>query len=221
MENAAVPIPDSLQACYVAWLKARRGKRPSANQLAFDAHWIDRLLQLKTDLNTGRWQPASTVSFIVQHPKTREIHAPDFADRIVHHLLVERLEPLFEPAFIHDSYANRQGKGSHAAVERLQEFIRCRNGVGWYLQLDIHDFFNSIDWRILYQQLCRRLVQCERRNRLPPAHALALRSLCHKLLTHKVVEWVSDPVAAARLPPHKRLANARPRVVKHCCAKLT
>ena len=40
--------------------------------------------------------------------------------------------------------------------------------------------------------------------------ALALQSLCHKLLTHKTVERVSDPAAAARIPPHKRLANAAP-----------
>jgi hypothetical protein len=99
----AIPIPVSLAACHAAWLKARRGKRPSANQLAFDARWLDRLLALKTALRAGAWQPARTVSFVVNHPKTREIHAPDFADRVVHHLLVERLEKFYEPIFIHDS----------------------------------------------------------------------------------------------------------------------
>ena len=49
---------------------------------------------------------------------------------------------------------------------------------------------------------------------------LALRSLCHKLLanTHrvqeplrgKVIALVRDPMAAALVPPHKRLANAAP-----------
>ena len=205
-----VAVPVSLAACHAAWLRARRGKRPSANQLAFEVRWMDRLLKLKTALRTGVWQPARTVSFIVSHPKTREIHAPDFADRVVHHLLVERLEKLYEPVFIHDSYANRLGKGSHAAVDRLQQFMRSRNGQGWYLQLDIHNYFNSINRHILYQMLCHRLQQCERRAELPAAHVLALRSLCHKLLANKVSETVRDPAAAARLPPHKRLANAAP-----------
>ena len=208
--SPAIAVPVSLVACYAAWLKARRGKRPSANQLAFEVRWLDRLLALKTALRTGNWQPARTVSFIVSHPKTREIHAPDFADRVVHHLLVERLEKLYEPVFIHDSYANRKGRGGHAAVDRLQQFMRSRNGQGCYLQLDIHNYFNSINRPILYQMLCHRLQQCEQRAGLPAAHALALRSLCHKLLANKVSASMRDPAAAARVPPHKRLANAAP-----------
>ncbi len=206
--SPSVSIPVSLLACYKAWRKARRGKRPSANQLAFDVRWLDNLLALKTLLRSGQWQPRRTVSFIVHHPKTREIHAPYFVDRIVHHLLVERLEPLFEPVFIHDSYANRKGRGSHAAVDRLQQFMRSR-GDGWYLQLDIHNFFNSIHRPTLYAMLCRRLAHVERRGGLSPPHSLALRSLCHKLLVHKVLETVRDPIAAAQLPAHKRLANAK------------
>ena len=99
--------------------------------------------QVRTALRAGQWQPGRTV--VVTHPKTREIHAPAFADRVVHHLLVERLEPLYEPVFIHDSFANRRGKGSHAAVDRLQAFMRARanmvQGGGWSLQLDIHNYW--------------------------------------------------------------------------------
>jgi hypothetical protein len=208
--SPTIAVPVSLEACHAAWLKARRGKRPSANQLAFEVRWLDRLLELKAALRAGEWQPARTVSFIVTHPKTREIHAPDFADRVVHHLLVERLEKLFEPVFIHDSYANRHGRGSHAAVDRLQQFMRSRNGQGWYLQLDIHNYFNSINRHILYRMLCHRLEQCMQRAVLTGEHIMALRSLCHKLLVNNVTELVRDPEAAARLPPHKRLANAAP-----------
>ncbi|MCF7999936.1 MAG: RNA-directed DNA polymerase [Methylovulum sp.] len=212
LPEPCIAIPVSLRACYKAWRKARRGKRPSANQLVFDIRWLDNLLALKEQLRAGHWQPKRTVSFIVHHPKTREIHAPYFADRIVHHLLVERLEPLFEPVFIHDSYANRTGKGSHAAVDRLQQFMRSLDGRpsgdGWYLQLDIHNFFNSIHRPTLYNLLCQRLAKVEQKGKIPPAHALALRSLCHKLLAHKVTELVRDSIAAALLPPHKRLANA-------------
>lgn len=82
------------------------------------------------------------------------------------------------------------------------------SGDGWYLQLDIHNFFNSIHRPTLYELLCQRLAKVEQKGKIPPAHALALRSLCHKLLARKVTEYVRDPVAAALLPPHKRLANA-------------
>ena len=120
--NVAVSVRFS--ACYHAWLQARQGKKPSANQLLFEARWLDNLQQLHSSLRAGCWQPAPTVCFTVTHPKTREIHAPDFADRIVHHLLVDRLQRLYEPVFIYDSYANRTGKGSHAAVDRRERMTR-------------------------------------------------------------------------------------------------
>jgi RNA-directed DNA polymerase len=215
MSEPVIPVPISFAACHAAWLKARRGKRPSADQLRFNARWLDNLLALHDQLRSGQWQPARTVSFVVQHPKVREIHAPAFADRIVHHLLVERLEKFYEPIFIHDSYANRQGKGSHAAVDRLQQFMRQRNDKkadgqngGWFLQLDIHNYFNSIHRPTLYNMLCQRLYQMQQRHVLPASHALALRSLCHKILAEKVLENVRDPHVAALLPPHKRLCNS-------------
>lgn len=215
--SPAVPVHIRLSAVWRAWVRARRGKKPSQNQLAFEARWLNELLALHATLRAGNWQPNRTVSFVVKHPKTREIHAPDFSDRVVHHIVVERLEKLYEPLFIHDSYANRAGRGSHSAVDRLQAFMRQRENMpgssvagGWYLQLDVHNFFNSIHRPTLYAMLCQRLAQAQRRGQLPVSHALALRSLYHKLLAQRVAERVRNPVAAAGVPPHKRLCNAAP-----------
>lgn len=206
----AIPVPMRFAALHAAWERARRGKRPSASQLAFASNWLLQLQQLHADVRAGRWAPRHTVSFIVQRPKTREIHSPHFADRVLHHWLVPRLEALYEPVFIHDSYANRQGKGSHAAVARLQRFMRQRNGQGWYLQLDVHNFFNSIHRPTLYGLLKRRLHQAQRQGNISAPKALALQSLCHKLLAQPAAEHCNNPAAARRLPPHKRLRNARP-----------
>ena len=78
----------------------------------------------------------------VQRPKLREIFAADFRDCVVHHVLVNYLEGIWEPVFIHGSYACRKGKGVHAAVARLQQFMReaTANGTrpAYTLQLDIH-----------------------------------------------------------------------------------
>ncbi len=200
-----VSVRVSLAQCHAAWLAARRGKKPSANQLRFASRWLQHLQQLQADLGAGTWVPRRTVSFVVNRPKTREIHAPDFADRVVHHWLVPQLEALYEPVFIYDSYANRRGKGSHAAVDRLQAFMRAQQnacgGKGWFLQLDVHNFFNTIHRPTLYQLLTSRL-DAKAGSHLP------LRSLCHKLLAHPVQEAVRNPEAVQRVPPHKRLCNA-------------
>lgn len=93
-----------LRALYDAWKAARRGKQPSGNQLAFDARWADGLLQLQRELKSGTWRPRPSTCFVATRPKAREIHAPDFADRIVHHWLVPKLEAIWERRFIADSY---------------------------------------------------------------------------------------------------------------------
>jgi RNA-directed DNA polymerase len=72
----------------------------------------------------------------------------------VHHILVDYLEGIFEPKFIFDSYACRKKKGIHLGVKRLQGYLRkvTLNGSrgAFYLQLDIANFFMSIDKDILY-----------------------------------------------------------------------
>ena len=160
----------SFRSLHAAWKRARRGKKPSPNQLSFDTHWIDGLLELEQQLVAGTWQPRPTTCFIATSPKAREIHAPDFADRIVHHWIVPQLEAIYEPIFIFDSFSNRKAKGTHAAVERLQAFMRevhSGQGGGWYLQLDIKNFnFNRIHRPTLYGLLKERMEKhgCRRSN---------------------------------------------------------
>jgi len=203
-----VAVPVRFAACTAAWQRASRGKKPSPNQLAFEARWLDNLQDLHTMLRSRRWQGHRTASFIVKQPKTREIHAPDFSDRVVHHLLVQRLEKICELVLIFDSFA------SHAAGDRLQSCMRQRENMAqsgaWYLQLDIHNYFNSIHRPTLYAKLCACLVQSERPGALPQQHALALRSLCHKLLAKHTTAIERDPAAARQLPRHKRLCHAAP-----------
>ncbi|MCL4880425.1 MAG: RNA-directed DNA polymerase [Anaerolineae bacterium] len=69
---------------------------------------------------------------------------------MVHHALCNLIEPLFEQQFIADSYANRVGKGTHRAVDRLQDFSRA---YPYVLRADIVKHFPSIDHAILFDIL--------------------------------------------------------------------
>ena len=199
----------SFRDLHRAWQRAKRHKVPSQNQLAFDANWIDGLLDLQEQINAGKWQPRPTTCFIAVKPKARQIHAPDFADRVVHHWLVPQLEAIYERGFIHHSYANRRGKGTHAAVDALRQHIRqVHNGQGggWYLQLDIRNFFNSIHrptlWGMLKTRMQRRDTP-EITQRV--VHALLRRSVEAQGVVHR-----STATERARVPEHKRLENAPP-----------
>lgn len=198
-----------LQDLHAAYRAARRGKKASPNQLDFDTLWLDRLLDLDREINTGTWRPSRSTCFIASQPKAREIHAPDFADRIVHHWLVPQLEAAYEPRFIFDSFSNRIGKGTHAAVQRLKNFVHQVNdgqGGGWYLQLDVANFFNSIHRPTLYRMLKRRME----RFGLPLIARQATHALLRSAPSAQGVEYLCTAAQRAQVPPHKRLENAAP-----------
>jgi RNA-directed DNA polymerase len=189
--------------------EARRCKRRSRSLLRFDSYWPDRLLEQQRQLEAGTWRPAPTLCTVVTHPKVREIHAPACGDRGVHHWVIKRLTPIYEPIFIFDSYANRKGKGSHAAVHRLWTFSRqvdSGQGGGWFLQLDIHNYFNSINRGILYGFLKRAMQRHD--------VALPVQRAVHALLrqspTQQGVVYRATAEERALVPPHKRLENAPP-----------
>jgi RNA-directed DNA polymerase len=138
----------------LAWRKAARGKRGTSGAAAFEHQAADRLLALQAELLDGRWRPGAYVHFEIREPKRRRISAAPFADRVVHHALCNLTEPLFERRFISDSYANRAGKGTHRAVDRLQALARSHRYV---LRLDIVKHFPSVDHAILLGLLARKL----------------------------------------------------------------
>jgi RNA-directed DNA polymerase len=82
------------------------------------------------------------------------ISAAPFRDRVVHHALCNVIEPVLERTFISDSYANRQGKGTHRALDRAQEFARRYRYV---LQIDVIQFFPAIDHTVLRTVLACKL----------------------------------------------------------------
>jgi RNA-directed DNA polymerase len=109
---------------YRCYLDCRRKKRDTINALKFEIRAEDNLLRLESELKTKTYRPSRSILFAARKPKLREIFAADFRDRVVHHVLVSYLEPLWEKIFIHDSYACRKGKGTHRAMKRLQGFLR-------------------------------------------------------------------------------------------------
>ncbi len=73
------------------------------------------------------------------------VSAAPFRDRVVHHAFCAIAEPLFERGFIHDSYANRTGKGTHRAIARYESF---QYRFGHVLRCDLYRYFPAIDHTI-------------------------------------------------------------------------
>ena len=115
---------------YRCYLACRKNKRNTINALKFEINAEEDILKLERELKAKAYRPSRSILFAARRPKLREIFAADFRDRVVHHILVDYLERIWEKVFIYDSYACRKGKGTHEAVMRLQSFLRkvSKNG---------------------------------------------------------------------------------------------
>ena len=187
---------------YKQYQLCRKNKRNTANALRFEVAQEKQLVLLQQELIRKTYQPGRSVCFFVAKPKLREIFAADFRDRIVHHLLVDYLESIWEPIFIYDSYACRKNKGIHGGVRRLQTMTRqvTHNGAkkAWFLQLDIHNYFMSIDKVILFQLL---------KQRLSDENALWLAALLVFYDCTKDYHLKGNQALMHAIAPHKTLFN--------------
>ncbi|MCK6576691.1 MAG: RNA-directed DNA polymerase [Anaerolineae bacterium] len=152
----------NFQSLYAAWRKARRGKRYTPSASAFESSLDEALLQLYEALSDESYRPGAYRSFTINEPKRRRISAAPFRDRVVHHALCAALTPIYERKFIYDSYANRVGKGTHAALDRCTQFMRKWRYV---LQCDIEQFFPAVDHALLKEMLARTIA-CRKTLRL-------------------------------------------------------
>lgn len=132
---------------------ASKGRRYQPAILRYVTNLEENLVNIQNHLIWQTWQPGQAKYFTIIDPKMRQVTAPPFADRIVHHALHSIIEPIFDRRFIYDSYACRKGKGSHEAVERTQYFLRSAKqlyGDNFYvIKCDIKSYFASIDHDIL------------------------------------------------------------------------
>ena len=142
----------SWENLWLAYGAAARGKRRQAAVARFEYRVEDELLALARELRERRYRPGPYARFSIREPKRRVISAAPFRDRVVHHALCNVIEPRFERLFIPDSDANRPGKGTHRALDRLQAFARRYRYV---LRADVVKHFPSIDHGILRATLAR------------------------------------------------------------------
>lgn len=142
--------PANLRA---AFLRAARGKSHRAEVIAYRADLKTNLAALREQLLTGTTQVGRYTQFRIFEPKERIIHAPVFAERVLHHALIGPAEADFERWSTADNYACRRGKGREAALRRAEHFARRH---GWFLKLDVRKYFDSIPHATLLAHLAPR-----------------------------------------------------------------
>lgn len=185
-----------------AYYDCRRRKRNTTNALEFEANLERNIMTLYRELADGSYRPGTSICFVVTRPKPREVWAADFRDRVVHHLLYNRIADRFHRSFIADSCACIPGRGTLYGANRLEHKVRSItqnwSSRAYYLKLDMANFFVSIDKNILHGLLARKITE-------PRVMWLTDTILFHD--PRENVRVKSTPGLLALIPPHKSLFN--------------
>ncbi|HLP99418.1 MAG TPA: RNA-directed DNA polymerase [Sideroxyarcus sp.] len=184
-----------------AYLDCRHTKRNKPSAIAFEIDLEANLCQLADELRRGAYKPGRSICFVITRPKPREVWAAEFRDRIVHHLLYNRISPRFYAGFIADSCACIPGRGTLYGAKRLEAKIRSISQ-NWsqpahYLKLDLANFFVSINKHAVYQLLANKVSGW-------------WLQLAEQILFHDPradFELRGDPELLQRVPEHKRLTS--------------
>ena len=128
--------------------QAAANKRFQPDVLAFSFDREPELLRACDELRNLTYKQGPYTVFKVWEPKERTIMALPFYDRVVQHMIVNEIEPIYEKSFYYHSYACRKGKGMHAASATLSKWMYetiCLQGRKMFaIKGDISQYFASI-----------------------------------------------------------------------------
>lgn len=140
----------SLENLYLADKKARRNKTNRKDIKQFDLDRDVLLKQLQQDLMQETYVTSEYDTFIIREPKERLIFKlPYYPDRIVHHAIMNIMEPIWLSVFINNTYSCIKRRGLHKALSDVKQALKDKQGTTYCLKLDIKKFYPSIDHDIL------------------------------------------------------------------------
>lgn len=151
-----------------AYFQTRKCRRFKPNFQRMEINYENILLDLQWKLKNQLYYPKLYTKFVVFEPKKRQIAAPHCHDRIVHHAIINIIEPLTENFFIHNSYACQKSKGGFKARSEIATVYRQiykQTPIFYVLKCDIRSYFASINHQVLLN-LLKKFINCEKTIRL-------------------------------------------------------
>lgn len=137
-----------------AFWRASRGKQHRKEVIAFRQDFSNQAAQVIEEFKTQTLKLGDYRFFRVNDPKSRQICAASFRERVINHAVMAVCDPILDQSAIFDSYACRRGKGSQRALLRAQQFLKqCP----WFLKLDIKKYFDSIDHQTALMLVSRKI----------------------------------------------------------------
>lgn len=151
----------SLKNLFLAWDEFKKDKKNKKDVMRFEWKLEENIFQLHRDLKYKRYEHGAYSSFHIRDPKQRHIHKATVRDRVLHHAIFAKLNPIFEPTFIANSFSCRIDKGTHKGVDTVHQILRqvSQNNTRkcFAIKCDISKFFDSVNHKILKNLISRKI----------------------------------------------------------------
>lgn len=142
--------------------KARKGKGHTKGVRQFDKDPERLLNELQQMLIRGEYRTSKYHVFKIYDPKERDIYRlPYYPDRIVHHAILNVLEPIYMRQFTRDTYSCIKGRGIHACAKAVKKMLKDIDGTKYCLKLDVRKYYPNIDHETL-KVMHKRIIKDQR-----------------------------------------------------------
>jgi len=147
----------SLDNLNLAYQKARKGKAKQYGVKLFEKDVDGNLIRIQQELLNLTYRTSEYKVYTIYDPKEREISCLPFSDRVVHHAIMNILEPIWTSIFIRNTYSCIKGRGIHDVLKHLKRDLKDVENTRYCLKIDIRKFYPSIDHDILKQIIRRKI----------------------------------------------------------------
>jgi len=148
---------------YESFRFARRGSFWKDSVIGYDQHRLEETVKLHRSLADGTYKCRGYYKFnVCERGKIRAIQSLHITDRVFQRSLCDQaLIKEVTKGFIYDNGASQAGKGTEFArnrlVKHMQDFYRKHGMNGYFLQIDIHKYFDSIDHEIMKKIVSKKI----------------------------------------------------------------
>lgn len=149
----------SLENLRLADEKARKGKLKSYGVRVHDKNREANLLALRESLKNGTFKTSKYHIFTIYEPKERLIYRlPYYPDRILHHAIMNVLEPIWVSVFNKNTYSCIKNRGIHKCAKDVKQALKQDpDGTRYCLKIDVRKFYPSINHEILKKVVRRKI----------------------------------------------------------------
>ena len=150
----------SIKNLELADKNARKGKLKSYGVRLHDMNRENNILKLHEQLKNKTYKTSEYNIFKIYEPKERDIfQLPYFPDRIVHHAVMNILEPIWVSMFTADTFSCIKGRGIHGCWKKVKEALKDEENTKYCLKIDIKKYYPSINHDVL-KKLIRKKIKC-------------------------------------------------------------